>query len=285
MSYRRRLTGWMFWGFCGLSFILLVIPSVSIIVSTVRKAWPALGWNLFTHTTADQNVVGLQNAIEGTLILLLGVLILAGIVGVGAGIYLAEYAAGKPKSILRFFSEVLAGMPSIVIGYIGFVTMVVGFHWSFSLLAAVIALSVLVVPYVVKTTEVSLSQVPTTLREASASLGMPRYSSLGRILLPTALPGVVSGLIVALAISTGELAPLLYTAGPGFNESASFQLTHQQVPYLTNVIYTDYSLPGAHAQTASAAAAVVSLGILMILIIMGRIVSSRARKRTERMSL
>lgn len=285
MSRSRRFTSWAFWGFCGLSFVLIAVPSISIIESTLHKAAPALGWSIFTKTTQDQNVVGLQNAILGSLILLLGVLIVAGSVGIGAGIYLAEYATGRTRSVLRFMSEVLAGMPSIVIGYIGFVTLVVGFHWSFSLVAAVIALSVLVVPYIVKTTEVSLLGVPTTLREASASLGMPRYSSLGRVVLPTALPGIVSGLIVALAISTGELAPLLYTAGPSFSESAGFRLTHQQVPYLTGVVYTDYSLPGGHAQSAAAAAAVVSLGILVVLIIMGRVVSSRARKRTERMSL
>lgn len=280
MNLRRRLRGNAFWAFCGLAFLLIAAPSISIIESVFRQAQPDLKLALFTKST---NHGGMENAIIGTLILLLGVLIVAGTVGIAAGTYLAEYARGWPKTVLRFFSEVLAGMPSIVIGYIGFVTLVVGFHWQYSLLAGVLALSVLVVPYIVKTTEVALSQVPTALREGVAGLGMPRWQGLVRIMVPTALPGIISGLIVALAISTGELAPLLFTAGPSFSNNASFALTHHEFPYLTNVVYTDYTLPGG--QAASAAAALISLGILLILIAVGRIVSTWARRSTSRMSL
>jgi phosphate transport system permease protein len=203
---------------------------------------------------------------------------------VGAGIYLAEFAAGQSERVLRFFSEVLAGMPSIVIGYIGYVTLVVEFHWGYSLLAAVIALSVLVLPYIVKTTEVALRQVPSVLREGAAGLGMPRSATLRRVLLPTALPAMVSGLIVALAISTGELAPLLFTAN-FTDQDPSLQLFHHSVPYLTSVTYTDLSLPGARAHATAAAAGLASLIILIILIAAGRIVASRARRNTARMAL
>lgn len=286
LSLRRRTTGHVFWGFCVLAFLFIAAPSVSIIESIVRKAAPVISWSLLTSTKGD----GLANAILGSLILLLGVLILAGTIGVAAGTYLAEYATGRPRQILRFFSEILAGMPSIVIGYIGYVTLVVGCHWQFSLAAGVIALSVLVLPYIVKTTEVALTQVPTALREASAGLGMPRWQTLRRILLPTALPGIVSGIIVALAISTGELAPLLFTAGPSLNGSATLSLTHTNhgigLSYLTDVVFYNQT-QGQTAQSANvaAAAALVLLAILIVLIVLGRIVSQRARRQTARMSL
>ena len=281
MRRGRLLRDRVFWGACVLAFVLIAAPAVSVLISVFHQAFPALGWSLLTKRT---NGIGIQNAILGTLILLLGVLIVAGSIGVGAGIYLAEFAVGRFERILRFFSEVLAGMPSIVIGYIGYVTLVVEFHWGYSLLAAVIALSVLVLPYIVKTTEVALRQVPSALREGTAGLGMPRSAALRRILLPTALPGIVSGLIVALAISTGELAPLLFTAN-FTDQNPSFQLFHHSVPYLTAVTYNDLSLPGARSHATAAAAGLASLVILVILIAAGRIVAGRARRHTERMAL
>lgn len=281
MSRGRQVTDKLFWGVCALAFLLIAAPSVSVIVSVFHQAIPALGWQLFTQTTHGD---GLQNAILGTLMLLVGVAIVAGTIGIAAGTYLAEYASGRSERILRFFSEVLAGMPSIVIGYIGYVTLVVQFKWGFSPLAAVIALSVLIMPYIVKATEVALRQVPTTLREAGAGLGMPRSAVMRRILLPTALPGITSGLIVALAISTGELAPLLFTAGFG-DANPTLQLTHQRIGYLTGAVYNDLAQPGKRYHATSAAAGLLSLAMLVILIAAGRVLSSRARRNTARMSL
>ena len=281
MGRRRNITDKAFWAICGLAFALIAAPCISVLVSVIHQAWPALGWQLFDQTTGAN---GIENAILGTLLLLLGVLVVAGVIGVAAGIYLAEFASGRVEHSLRFFSEVLAGMPSIVIGYIGYITLVYQFHWGYSLLAAVMALSALVMPYIVKTTEVALRQVPTVLREGAAGLGMPRSASLRRIVLPTALPGITSGLIVALAISTGELAPLLFTANSS-DQNPTLHLFHHSVPYLTNVVYTDLSLPGTRAHATAAAAGLASLVILIVLITLGRIVSGRARRQTARMSL
>lgn len=277
----RRLRNYAFWTACTLGFLCAAAPALSMLVSVFHQAAPAIGWSLFTQRTSG---IGIQNAILGTLLLLLGVLILAGGIGVAAGIYLAEFATGRPEKVLRFFSEILAGMPSIVIGYIGYITLVVQFHWGFSLAAAIIALSTLVLPYVVKTTEVALRQLPSFLREASAGLGLSSSTTVGRVLLPPALPGIVSGLIVALAISTGELAPLLFTAGSS-DQNPSLAPFHHQVPYLTSVIFNDLALPGARAHATSAAAGAVTLVILIILIILGRLVSRRSRRATARMTL
>jgi phosphate transport system permease protein len=278
---RRTLADRAFWAVCGLGFLLIAAPAIAVVVGVFHQALPALGWELFTKRT---NTTGLQNAILGTLLLLLGVLIVAGSIGVGAGIYLAEFASGRSERLLRFFSEILAGMPSIVIGYIGYVTLVVEFHWGYSLLAAVVALSVLVLPYIVKTTEVALRSVPIVLREGAAGLGMRRTTTMRKVLLPPAIPAIMSGLVVALAISTGELAPLLFTANFA-DTDPTFHLFHHSVPYLTNVIFTDISQPGARYHATAAAAGVMSLGILLILIAIGRILAARARRNTARMSL
>lgn len=277
----RQARDLLFWVCCGLGLALIAAPAVSVMISVAHQAWPVLSWSLLTHRTNDN---GISNAILGTLLLLLGVFLVAGTIGVGAGVYLAEFATGRTASILRFFSEVLAGTPSIILGYVGYIVLVVQFHWGFSLLAAVLALSTLVLPYVVKTTEVSLRQVPSFLREATAGLGMRQTTSVARILLPPAFPGIVSGLIVALAISTGELAPLLFTAG-FTDQNPSLALFDHQVPYLTSVTYTNLSLPGAQAHATAAAAGLVSLVLLILLILLGRLVSLRSKRATAQMTL
>jgi phosphate transport system permease protein len=280
---RRRGRDRLFWGLCVLAFAIIAAPTIAVLVSVFHTAWPALGLHTLTKDESGAGG-GLQNAIYGTLLLLLGVLIIAGTIGVGAGIYLAEFSSPRFGGVLRFFSEILAGMPSIVIGYIGYVTLVVGFHWQYSLLAAILALSVLVLPYIVKTTEVALLQVPTALREAAAGLGLTRGLTVRRILLPTAVPGITSGLIIALAISTGETAPLLFTAGFA-DTNPTLHFLHSPIGYLTGVTFNAVSQPGAAYHAQASAAAAVTLIILIILIAIGRVISARSRRKTARMAL
>ena len=284
MRRRRALANQAFWALCGLALLLIVAPMVALLISVFHQAAPQLTWHTLTHPTAGDHG-GLENAILGTLLLLLGVLVVAGSIGVAAGVWLAEFAPPRLGGPLRFLSEVLAGMPSIVIGYVGYVTLVVQFHWGYSLLAGVLALSVLVLPYIVKTTEVAMRQVPSALREASAGLGLTRTTTVARILLPPAVPAIMSGLIVAMAISQGETAPLLFTAGFLDGHNPSFSLFHHQVPYLTYVAYTDTSLPGTTAHQLAAAAGAVTLVLLLILIGLGRLVTLRSRRASARMGL
>lgn len=277
----RDLSDAIFWALCGLGLLIIVAPSVWIIVGLLKDSLSLLRPSLLTNNTAH---LGLQNAIFGTLVLAVGVLIIAGPIGVGAGIYISEFAGRRVASVFRFFSEVLAGVPSIVVGYAGYVLLVVQFHWGYSLLAAILAVSAIVTPYIVKTTEVALQQVPSNLREGASALGLPMSVTLRKALLPPAIPGVVTGLVVALAISTGETAPLLFTAG--FSDAnPTPNLTQHPIGYLTYVVYTNIQLPSNQAHALANAAACVTLLFLLILILSGRALASSSARRTARMAV
>src|ERR1022692_847063 len=200
-----------------LALLLIMGPVLWLMIGIIGRALPHFSWSVLTHPTTGESG-GLENAIVGTLLLMLGVLVLAGGIGILAGLHLAEFAkprkSGKESGrFLRTASDVLSGFPSIVLGYVGYVALVVGLHWNFSLLAAWIILSIMVIPYIAKSTETALRQVPTAYREGAEALGMPAGYALRKVTLRTALPGIVTGLLIALAIAGGETAPLIYTAG------------------------------------------------------------------------
>ena len=225
---------------------------------------------------------GLSDEIWGTLELVAGVGILAGLIGVLSGVYLAEYATGSLGSVLRGASEVLAGVPSIVLGYVGYLALVIALNWRFSLAAAVIVLSALTVPYIAKSTESALRQVPTAYREGADGLGMSPMRSLTRITMKAALPGITTGWLVALAISVGETAPLLYTAGTFTSDGPTMHLTHVPVSYLTFMVFNGYNSAFAGQKQLSFDAALILMVLVLLLIIMARFIVSLTQRHTER---
>jgi len=283
VSRRRRshVRAAIFWGLCGVALFLIIAPALDIIISILANALPVLKPSLLTETTQGTQL-GLQNAIVGTIVLSICVLIVAGTIGVLAGLYLAEFAPPRVASTARFFSEVLAGVPSIVVGYVGYTALVVGLHWHYSLLAGVLALSALILPYIVKTTELAFSSVPRALREGAIALGLSRGRMIRKVLIPPALPGIVSGLVLALAISTGETAPLLFTAN--FSDKLPSGLFNP-VGYLTYVTYTDIQLPGKATQAVAYAAAGVTMLFVLLLILVGRRITARSRRLVARMDV
>ncbi|NNN14020.1 MAG: phosphate ABC transporter permease PstA [Acidimicrobiaceae bacterium] len=269
----------MAWSLSYLTLLLVITPAVLIVGHVVLQALPHFQFSVLTSNTTGLGG-GLKNEIAGTLVIVLGVLVIAGGLGILSGIYLSNYAKNKFGNFLRSSSEVLAGIPSIVFGYVGYIALVVHFHWGFSLGAGLITLSLMVVPYVSKTTEVALRQVPSGYSEGGEALGLSEGYILRRITLKSALPGVVTGIIVAVAIATGETAPLLYTAGYSQN-LPKLAVTHSPLGYLTYAVWTFYNQPSKAAVQLSYDAAFLLIVGVVLLIVISRIVVSASQKHSE----
>jgi phosphate transport system permease protein len=264
---------------CLLSLVLVVIPVVWVLSGVIAKAVAVWHWSVLTEPTTGVGG-GLSNTIVGTLVLMVSVAIVAGVVGIGCGIYFAEMRPrGHVTSVLRTASEVLAGIPSIVFGYVAFIALVEGLHWGYSLLAGVIALSALVVPYIAKSTELALNQVPLTYREGGEALGMTRTHVLRRVVVRSAIPGISTGLILALAISVGETAPLLFTVGFS-NGYPSGALLHQssEVGYLPYAVYSFFESPFANVRALASDASLILIVLVLLLILATRLIVRLTQK-------
>lgn len=212
-SSRRRFVDKIVSVLAILCVILAVVPLASILIEVVRNGVAALSINFLTQTPGaiGSGLGGIGPAIEGTLIVV-GLATAIGVpVGVLAGIYLSEFAGnGIFPSSVRFFSDVLVGLPSIVIGIVGYVVFVLTIG-SFSVLAGAFALSIIMIPIVVRVTEETLKIVPNSLREAGYSLGISKRKVVSYIVLKSAKSGVITGIMLAISRIAGETAPLIMT--------------------------------------------------------------------------
>jgi phosphate transport system permease protein len=259
----RRFRSLLGWVFCGIAFALVAVPLLDIILLILVRGFAALSPELFTEATKGVGG-GLLNAITGTIVLSIGALIFGVPIGVGTGIYLSEFGNGRFGTVVRFLADVLTGVPSIVLGYFSYVTMVIWLGWQFSVLAASITLAMMILPYMAKMTELVLRQIPVSMREAAYALGANDRKVVVRVLLPVATPGILTAVLLSLAISVGETAPLIYTAGWS-NYVWNGQLTHQPIGYLTYVIWSFINQPFASAHAlAFAAALLVMVTVLAI---------------------
>lgn len=201
-------------GLAVLSVILVITPLVAIFVDLVYKGASSLNMNFFTKLPAPVGEMGggMANAILGSAVLLVLASAMGVPIGIAAGIYLSEFGRGtKLSNIVRFTADVLNGVPSIVMG-IAVYALIVAPMKGFSAFAGGVALGIMMVPTVARTTEEMLLMVPLSIREAALGLGVPNWRSVVSITLKTALPGVITGCMLAFARVAGETAPLLFTA-------------------------------------------------------------------------
>ena len=276
---RRRKWGSRFgWGAAWLSTALILFGLGDMLATVLGKGVTSFRWSmLFTVTQGIAG--GLQNAILGTFELIFIATLIAAPVGILGGVYVSEFAGSNLAKTVRFLAEVLSGVPSIVIGYFGYLLMVLQWGWGFSALAGGIALTIIMLPYILRTTESSLIQVPLAQREASWALGMTRFQAITKIIWRPAAGGIATGVLLAIAIGMGETAPLLYTANwSSFNPTG--QLTHQSIGYLTYVVltYLDQPYPEARALAFSAAFVLVLIILVIHLVVRAVVWRSTAVK-------
>jgi phosphate transport system permease protein len=192
---------------------LVLLPLFSILLDLLNQGFTAINWDFFTKLPkpVGEPGGGMANAVVGTLILLVIALCVGVPIGLGAGIYLSEYADQRFAFFVRFLTDVMNGIPSIVYGIFAYTLFVMPMK-SFSALSGGAALGIMMIPIITRTTEQFIRMVPNTLREAGLALGAPRWRVITDIVLDTARGGLVTGVMVALARVAGETAPLLFTA-------------------------------------------------------------------------
>jgi len=213
ISWRRRMMDRLMTGVAVLTVILVLVPLVAIFGYLVYRGMGSLNWAFFTNTPkpVGEEGGGMANAIVGSG-LILGIASLIGVpFGIGAGIYLAEFGRNRLGDAIRFTADVLNGVPSIVIGIVAY-AIVVLYQKHFSALAGGVALAIMMVPTICRTTEEMILLVPQALREAAYGLGVPRWRTTLSITLRTATSGIITGVMLAFARVAGETAPLLFTA-------------------------------------------------------------------------
>ncbi len=213
LSLRRRITDRVM-TFAAIATVVIVLaPLVAIFGYLVYRGVGSINWAFLTQTPKPVGEAGggMANAIMGS-VFILGIASVIGVpVGIGAGIYLAEFGRNRFGAVIRFTADVLNGVPSIVVGIVAY-SIVVLYQKHFSALAGGVALAIMMVPTICRTTEEMLLLVPQALREAAYGLGIPRWRTTLSITLRTATSGVITGVMLAFARVAGETAPLLFTA-------------------------------------------------------------------------
>jgi phosphate transport system permease protein len=259
------------------AFVLALLPLVSVVATLIDKGSARLDGAFFNNSmrniTAFDSGGGAYHAIVGTLEQAGIATLITVPLGVGGAIYIVEYGRGRLASAIRFFVDVMTGIPSIVAGLfiLAFWVLIVSPHLSstgrpfYSGFAAALALTVLMLPTITRSTEEMLRLVPASLREASYALGIPRWKTITKIVLPTALPGIVTGVMLAVARAAGETAPVLLVAGGtplrNFNPFQNNQESLSIYIYEQAGLASKYGLPRAWTAALTLVALVLALTI------------------------
>jgi phosphate transport system permease protein len=280
ISGRRRRTDIVMRGLLAAGTVIALIPLVLIIYYLLYKGLKALSGDFFTTDPNGNffgNPGGVRSAIFGTLEIVGLATVIAVPIGICVALYLTEY--GKDHwfaNVVRYFVDVMTGVPSIVFGLFIYIVLVIS-HTGGSGFAAwkgALALSLLMLPIVIRSAEVVLLLVPASLREAALALGAPRWRVVWRVVLPTARPGLITGSLLAVARGMGETAPLLFTVSAAFALSGNL---NSQLNTLPVQIFTDITNPRSVIVTRAWGAALTLVALVLILNVIARLIARRSR--------
>jgi len=280
LQLRRRLTDYAATVVAAVLSAIVVGTLVAIFAYLVIKGAGSVNWAFLTHTPKPVGEIGggMANAIIGS-VMILGMASLIGIpFGIGAGVYLAEYGRNRLGAFVRFTADVLNGVPSIVIGLVAY-GLVVFTQGHFSAFAGGVALAIMIVPMVARTTEEMLRLVPQAVREAAFGLGIPQWRTTISITLATARAGILTGIMLAFARIAGETAPLMFTALG--NQFWSFS-PNQPIAAVPLQIYTYALSPYDDWHRQAWAAALVLVVLIVGTISLVRFVFARSALREAR---
>jgi phosphate transport system permease protein len=279
---RRNLTQRLGFIFLRLVAIVAILPIIAIIIFIVYQGAPAISWEFITGFPSDgMRSGGIWPAIVGTFFLTMLCALIVAPLGIGAAIYLAEYAPdNRWTQSIRIAIINLAGIPSVVYGLFGLGLFVIFLNFGISILAGSLTLAIMTLPVIITTTEEALRAVPQAFRVVSISVGATHWQTVRRIVLPQALPGIITGVILGLERAAGETAPILFTAAVFFLPrlpSSAFDPT-MALPYHLYVISTQ--VPGMSPEIQYGTALVLLVFVLGMNLI-ATVIRSRARARRQ----
>ena len=270
-SYKNRPLSFLVLGLVSLGAILTVFVFLLLVGYIFVKGIPNINADLFAWEYNTENV-SMMPAIINTVLMTGMTLIMAVPVGVFSAIYLVEYAkkGNKLVSVVRITTETLAGIPSIVYGLFGFLMFVTAFKWSYSFIGGSLTLAIMVLPTIMRTTEEALKAVPDSYREGSFGLGAGKLRTVFRIILPTAIPGILAGIILSIGRIVGETAALIFTAGSTARIPENlFSLTRTLAVHMYSLLSEGLYMNQAYATAV----------VLLLLVIVINFVSSAIAKK------
>ena len=275
-NYWRRGLSQVIVLLCAASVLTALVPLGFVLFYVVREGIGALNVNFFTHmpTPVGEAGGGMANAIAGSLMVTGFGALFAIPIGVLSGVYAAEYSGTRFAAAVRFAADTLNGVPSIVIGIFVYGIAVLPFR-QFSALAGGLALGIMMIPLIMRTTEELLKLVPSALREGALALGATRARAVFTVVVPAALPGIFTGILLALARIAGETAPLLFTA---FNNRFWSTDPRQPISTLTVQIFAYGPSPYEDWHRQAWAAALVLVAIVLTCSLLARVATARMEK-------
>ena len=271
---RRKLGSQVALGVCWLFLAIAVVPLIAVVYYVILKGLPAWNVDFFTHSTTPEGVPGggAWNAIVGTVVITVIGTAVAVPVGLLCGLFLAE-SQGRAASTLRFTADVMTGIPSITVGIFGYIAIVRNYHYSG--LAGSFAVGFIMLPVIIRAGETAFRGVPRSLNEAAMALGARRATIARKVVVPTALPGVITGVLLAVARGLGETAPLLLTIFG--NQYLEWNPT-KPMAALPTLIYSYSGQPYADLVQIAWGAALLLVVVVLVLSIGSRLLAAYLRK-------